>query len=328
MKIYSCCPVCRKESKIEFKRRMLGLSKQAKIEIDELFTKITDGKEASGLLSVCMNCRLVYNKKFYDDEELAYVYNKGYFLMEERIKELPGFVYDDEDFLNAYSKRIFDKVKFLEVSLNRQIEKIWDIGGRDGFMFKDLAEEGYDCTVFDPIPRAPYTDKIMKVDVWASQIDSKESADLVLLCDVLAHCVDPMKEVANCFGLLKEEGVLYIEVPYDLGTFFKWLFLDRLRRIPLSVDITHFSYFSIRSILMMLQESGFRSIHISFDFLPSVDNVLLLNVIAQKDSIVDRNESPKNYSYGFDLIKSNFVRLLIRMVLARIFGKRGAGGSK
>ena len=54
MKAYDCCPVCNNISKINISRKIFGLGELGKKEIDELFTKVTDNREAQGLLSVCM----------------------------------------------------------------------------------------------------------------------------------------------------------------------------------------------------------------------------------------------------------------------------------
>ena len=124
MKIYNCCPICTNISKTNINREIYGLGELAEIEIDELFTKVTDHRETQGLLSVCMNCRLVYNKRFYDETELSYIYEKAYYAMEQRIKELPEFVYGNEYIAGAQSKRIYEKVKFLEHKYKRKISNI------------------------------------------------------------------------------------------------------------------------------------------------------------------------------------------------------------
>ena len=145
MKIYDKCPVCEKQTTGGIRRTFFGHSVLGSIQIDELFTKVVEN-ETEGQLSICKSCRLVYNKKFFNESELAYIYNKGYFLMEERIKDLPGFVYEDKLFLSGYSERIYKKVKFLESKTKANLHTIYDIGGRDGFMLNDLANDGYNCT--------------------------------------------------------------------------------------------------------------------------------------------------------------------------------------
>ena len=152
-----------------------------------------------------------------------------------------------------------------------------------------------------------------------SQVDTKKSADLVLLCDVLSHCLAPKKEVERCKHLLKDDGFLYIEVPYDIGIFFRWLFIDRWLKRSLPVDILHFSYFSIRSILIMLEEAGFNKIHISFDFLPAKENVLLLNIIARKESNVTQSGIYKKYSQCFDLFHSNYLGIVFKQIMHKLF---------
>jgi len=49
MKIYNCCPICKKISKTDIIRKVFGLAELGKIEIDEVITKVTDCRETQGL---------------------------------------------------------------------------------------------------------------------------------------------------------------------------------------------------------------------------------------------------------------------------------------
>ncbi len=306
MKKYAVCPVCHKKPSFSFPFNIKpsGNGVIADIEIDEILLKVTNQAQPKGEISCCLPCRLFYNSKFFDEEELHQIYSQSYFLLEERIRHLDTFVYADQNFLSMYSKRIYDMVKHTEKKYNYKIETIYDIGGRDGFMLKDLAEERYQCTVLDPIPRQSCSPKVLKKDVWASDVACAEGVDLVLFCDVLAHCVDLKKEVKNLHNVLKEDGLLYVEVPYDIGTVFFWLFFLKWRGRNLPIDVTHFTYFSRRAMMRLLEENGFECLSTSYEKLPGSVNVTILSILAQKKQCNDPLRYKKQSTF-FDLGQSN-----------------------
>ena len=81
---YSKCPVCGSKPSFSI-RKKISLNKNStieKIEIEEFLIKVSKEKSPEEVLSVCMKCRLVYRKKFFDDKELEEIYNKAYYRME------------------------------------------------------------------------------------------------------------------------------------------------------------------------------------------------------------------------------------------------------
>ena len=69
----------------------------------------------------------------------------------------------------------------------------------------------------------------------------------------------------------------------------------------------------------MLEEAGFNSIHISFDFLPTKGNMLLLNIVARKQSDVTQSGLFKKYSQCFDLFHSNYLGIVFKLIMYKLF---------
>jgi len=298
-----------------FNIKTKGTGAIADIAIDEMLVKVSKQTEPKGELSWCLPCRLIYNSKFFNSEELTEIYTKSYFQLEERIHDLDVFVYNDEIFLNWYSKHIYQMVKNIEKEYNRTINDIYDIGGRDGFVLKDLAEERYQCTVLDPIPRASCSPKVKKRDVWSSEVVSKDGVDLVLFCDVLAHCVDIQKEIGNLRNIVKDDGLVYLEVPYDIGTVFFWLLFLKWRGKNLPIDVTHFTYFSRRSIIRLLEGNGLKCLKFSYEKLPGHKGVTHMSVLAKIKENVPQGRY-KGISLFFGLFESRIILKWIKQIFA------------
>ena len=317
MKYYSKCPICGYNPSFKV-RKKISLDENCiikKIQIEEFLTEVSKEKSPEEILSVCMKCRLVYREKFFCDRELQEIYNKAYRRMEKRISQVGVMVYDDAEFLGEYSRMVYGEVKDIERRYQSKIVDIYDIGGRDGFMMNDLAEDDYRCTVFDPIPCEAYSEKILKKDIRLSEIESKQTADLILLCDVLSHCVNPREALAVCYEILREGGFLYIQVPYDLATVFDWLLFMRRRGENLSIDLTHFSFFSLRSLTYLVEAAGFKCETMHFSKLPKFGNTLI--TILGRKVPASIHKPDKTLSFGFDLLRSGHFTQLFKRAFKR-----------
>lgn len=71
---------------------------------------------------------------------------------------------------------------------------------------------------------------------------------------VMEHCIDNMRALENTAALLKENGLVEIEVPYNacaespwFGDTWYWLDMSR-----------HLSFFTIRSLEKLVEDTGFK----------------------------------------------------------------------
>lgn len=319
MKYYSKCPICGDKPSFSIRKEISlnGNDTIIKTQMEEFLTKISKEQNPEEIVSVCIKCRSAYRQKFFNEEELEAIYNEAYFRMEEKISKVRGFVYNDEEVKSDYSKKIFKLVKEIENQYQIKIMNIYDVGGRDGFMMKDLAQSGYNCTVFDPIPCDSCSAAVLKKNMWISQIERKPAADMVLLCGILEHCLDPTATLQRCSEVLKKKGFLYIEVPYDLGSVLNWIVFSRWSRRNLNIDLTHFIFFSLRSLGYLLKKTGFECIRMSFRRLYK-SNIIAINILAQKPEGGNIRKLCNDTSLGFDLLRSGYLARLPEKAFRKI----------
>ena len=113
MKNYPNCPVCKSKPFFNVKRPISidGNNPIERVEIEECLIKVSGEHNPEESVSICTKCRSAYRRKFFDDKELAEIYNKAYYKIEERISRLDEFIYNDYEFLNGYSMSIYSMVK-------------------------------------------------------------------------------------------------------------------------------------------------------------------------------------------------------------------------
>ena len=149
---------------------------------------------------------------------------------EDAVCAVCGFVHagrrPDSQFLMAYYRDAhighrggelhFDGDARLEAVAARTPKggRIIEIGANDGAFCKALSEKGFDAFGFDPVEadEAANVDKGFIGD-GTSQIAEPQSADAVIAYYVLEHVIDASAWLREALALLKDNGVLIIEVP-------------------------------------------------------------------------------------------------------------------
>jgi len=285
MKKIDKCPVCgskplfRVREKINFGKAD-GIFKES---YEEYYLNLARETNPYEILDICARCNTIYRVNFFDEEEITKIYSSVYSKIEEKLSEINGFVYKNVAFKEGCSKNMFSLVKKIEYNYNSKIKTIFDIGGRDGFRLCDLAEGGYICKVFDPIQYDACNKKIIKNNLWSFQISKDEKADLIIMCNVLEHCVDLHKIINDCYEHLNEGGFLFIEVPCDIFSFLDWLFYYRIIKENLNIDITHHVFFSQKSLKYLIQAEGITVLESTIGTLPQI-NVKVMEITGRKIS--------------------------------------------
>ncbi len=316
MKYYHQCPLCHSKPFLNLngKINLDGNGPLDKIEIDEFLRKVAKEEKPKDILSVCIKCRILYRGRFFDEKEVEKIYNQVYYQMNKRISQIKGFVYSDAVFRRKYARQIYNEVKDAEKLYQTKIVDIYDIGGYDGFVMKDLAEEDYRCTVFDPIANPSCSQRISKKNIWSFQIKDNQAADLVLSCDVLAHCLDPKRELDTYYRLLKKGGFLYLRVPYELWSVFSWFLFKKWRGRNLGVDLTHFIFFSSKSLTDLLKSSGFKCVKVRFDEFPKINMIILARKLDSKGE-----RSLRTFLLSFPLSRSGYWVMFLKKLFIKLF---------
>lgn len=308
------CPICGTKPFFTLKSKVyidnLTIS-QRKVATE--YFKLHNEPSPEEVISFCSNCRAVYRANFFDAYEIGKIYNNIYKSLEEKISGDPGFVYNNERYLKGCSEKMLGLVKDFEKKYGIKVSECFDIGGRDGFRLRDLANNGYNCKVFDPISCEVCDAKISKEHIWSYEIKEDEKADFIFLCSVLEHSIDPCKMIKDCYAHLREGGFLYIVLPSDIETVFDWILFNRWRKRNLAIDNTHYIFFSKRSIIYLLESIGFDFVSCDFSILPDIQ-VNSLEIVCQKRKM-EKSKLSKWLSFDFDLFSSGYlVRLIPRLI--------------
>ncbi len=276
-------------------------------------------------IAVCPSCQLLFKETFFSDIELEEIYRHEYLSQEAKMKNLEGFVYSNEFFLGNCSKQACDLVTELNRSHSSHIKKIFDIGGRDGFRLRDLAKMDFDCYVFDPIPVKSCDEAIKKEYLFLDDIDAKKySADLIIFCNILEHCKNPVDVISKCRHLLNDDGYIFIQVPFEIPLVLEWLIAGKIRHKNLRADLTHAYFFTLDSLITLVESQGFRSIAGNIESLritESGSQVLVINVLAQKTTI-HKKPSRKVFK-GFNIFNVTVIKFEIprlKSLLKKIMG--------
>lgn len=118
---------------------------------------------------------------------------------------------------------------------------------------------GWHCTALDPDERAvKHAREVAKVDAVCADFMTAPTFgqfDLITINKVLEHVTDPIAMLARCAEFMRDDSVIYIEVP------------DGEEAIKDGPDrqeffIVHLHIFSMASLAMMIDRAGFRALRI------------------------------------------------------------------
>ena len=190
--------------------------------------------------------------------------------------------------------------------------KILEIGSGNGFLLKNLYEQGYNIRgieisqerrrISQIISDAPVID----FDIL-SQTKSIGQFDTVVMFQVLEHIADPISFLKKISKMLKKNGKLIIEVPniddfqLELNQFYKDWFWQK----------AHVSYFSVQILSEILAKSKFHEAKIIGIQRYSIENMFSWKLNGKPQA---RNPS-YNMSVGYDWIDKHYKKYLEKKLI-------------
>lgn len=133
---------------------------------------------------------------------------------------------------------------------------VFEIGAGIGCNTKSFAEAGFKASAIEPNEDFnQYTRNVLHADVEnvnLYDLESSASHDVVMLIHVIEHFVSPRRALTTIRGLLKDEGLLYIECPNVTGPFATF---DRM------FHYAHIYNFSPETLIAMANACGFELMH-------------------------------------------------------------------
>ena len=117
----------------------------------------------------------------------------------------------------------------------------------DGSFLLPFMEDGDDCHLVDyndrPLPG------IKKIANELYEIPPNNKYDVIICSQTLEHVVEPRTIVSRFYNLLKEDGLIYAEVPNEI-------FGDISARLGPD-PVTHINFFTPKSFEILLRFTGF-----------------------------------------------------------------------
>lgn len=246
---------------------------------------------------VCENCGFVYADNIPSQAE----FNNYYAVMSKyEFNYKDGIV--SNDYINYYTKI----VNFLIPYINNNNARILDMGCSTGCLLSIFKLNGYsNLSGIDPSSSCVRTAKeLYNIEATVNNIsnfNTNKKFDLIILSAVLEHLVDFSNSMKKIRSLLKDRGLLFIEVP-DAERF----------RLYISApfqqfSIEHINYFSQYSMRNLLSKFSFRILEMQ-------QNENKLNLTIDPDIFVLSRKTDEN---NFKIIKDNICELKIRNYILR-----------
>jgi 2-polyprenyl-3-methyl-5-hydroxy-6-metoxy-1,4-benzoquinol methylase len=245
----------------------------------------------------CKNCHLVYlnprprqnviNKYYPAEYECHFISGEDKKGLKDLVKNFvrayqPGYCKDRQNRIrkfilttisNIFEKRIAIIVPFIKDG------KILDIGcGSGGFLnwMKSYGWHTYGCDINDTACERART---RGLDIFWGQLEEAKYPDkffdVITMNDVLEHIPSPSRVLCECYRILKEDGLLIVNLPnfdcFDRKIFQgNWYHLDAPR---------HLYHFSVSTLKWMLGKNGFHIEKYKFKPLFPVFDKISLNYV-------------------------------------------------
>ena len=248
---------------------------------------------------VCESCGFVYADNVPSQSD----FNNYYAVMSKY-----EFNYKDGIPSNDYIRHFKKIVNFLIPHINNNNAKILDIGCSTGGLLSIFKLNGYpNLSGIDPSPSCVRTAKeLYNIEATVNNIsnfNTNEKFDLIILSAVLEHLVDFNNSMQKIYSLLKDQGLLFIEIP-DAERF------DLYISAPFQqFSIEHINYFSQYSIRNLLSKFSFKIIEIQ-------QNENKLNLIIDPDIFILSKKTEEN---NFKIIRDDVCELSIRNYINKCF---------
>lgn len=200
------------------RRAFISACKEGEFELNALLCtcggrrdSIVAGRDRYGIAlttKLCLDCGVLRSDPYYSDKSLVKFYRTYY----RRLYS--GRTTCDEDFFQAQRCHGQEILRYVREFV--PTGKVFEIGCGGGGILKAFSEAGWDSSGcdYDEGFLAFGRRKGLRLYLGGTQcLADSGKADLVILSHVLEHARDPLAVISEARLLLKESGVLYIELP-------------------------------------------------------------------------------------------------------------------
>jgi len=145
--------------------------------------------------------------------------------------------------------------RYLSGQMAQAPGRVLEVGAGSGFLSMALSDIGHDVCALEPsaqLEEGLLSSRGVRTvnDWWPSFAVSSETFDLVVSVQVMEHSLSPQQFVTALAEVLAVDGLAYVEVPSG-----DWLWTHRS---PIDIHAPHVSYFSRRSLEILIRKAGLR----------------------------------------------------------------------
>lgn len=157
--------------------------------------------------------------------------------------------------LECYNS-IFNRLKALT-----QGKDYLEIGIGNGEMLAVAQEFGYHVDAVEICREdCERVSAVLNVDVkWCDIVNyiTEKQYDIIIMGDVFEHVADPVRVLRKVYGMLKDDGVLWLSTPNYNSAYAR---MERFSHVMWH-ELNHYTYVSCESIEMLLRSLGMEIIH-------------------------------------------------------------------
>ena len=187
-------------------------------------------------------------------------YSKKYY--QELKSSTYQHIYSSEElFLNTIDANITDLI--FNTNSNLKTKNLFDLGCGEGYYMSEMKKIGWDVKGSDFSKNAILNHNPELLDLFVSGdlidiLDNiNEKFSLLNLDNVLEHVLDPEILLQKCKRILKDDGILRIEVPNDCSDFQSLLNEKKMANNEHIVFPDHISYFNFETLTNFINQLNF-----------------------------------------------------------------------
>jgi len=206
----------------------------------------------------CKNCDMVYVSPRLKSSIVDSLYNEKPYTEFYKIKLIPSI---------DYRRNVLAVNKYNQIAkyFNKP-GKVLDIGSGLGEVLSVFQENNWDCTGVEFNEFAVnYSRKAFGLNIIDRSIydfDLSEKYDVIMLWGVLEHLYEPLQILKKVYSLLKDDGILLLEVPSAASVLVRY-YEKSLRPVDRIIEgDRHIMLFSIQSFIEMPGKAGFYPVEI------------------------------------------------------------------
>jgi len=221
---------------------------------------------------LCQGCGLVMHVPMPSEDEISAYYAKDY-RRDYHGESKPS----PRRIMRAWNngQRILKQIK----PLISQPCRVFEVGAGIGCTVKSFEEAGFDASGIEPnTDFNSYTQGVLHAhvdNINLYDLEADQSRDVVLLIHVIEHFVSPKRALMHMRGLIKNDGLLYVECPNVSAPFATF---GRLFHFAHTYNFTHNTLIHLAKIagfdvVKRFTDEGNPDIQILFKKMPVPENI-------------------------------------------------------